>query len=222
MQLNTCQNWYVFIKENVDGINICKGAAIIFHLVRPEFIVEYLSEDSRDSFKCIPQACFTGTSHWEDCPLCQWRQQNIISYPLFASADTGIFPHAASQYDAWPKAKRGIAMLSVDKFLYPQKQTRCNKFIPCWNDACHILKCFCSFKIQAILFIWPQSWYEQSVTWSHHTSKESGWWSWSPLWHYQRRSFIFISHTDDVKHEIRINTSWLFANQKQESARSMG
>ena len=47
-------------------------------------------------------------------PWCilQW---NIISYPLFADVDTGIHPHAASQYHAWPKAKRGIAMLSVDK-----------------------------------------------------------------------------------------------------------
>ena len=42
--------------------------------------------------------------------------EDIISYPLFADADTGIYPHAASQYHAWPKAKRGIAMLSVDKF----------------------------------------------------------------------------------------------------------
>ena len=45
---------------------------------------------------------------------------NTISYPLFASADTGIYPHAASQYHARPKAKRGIAMLSVDKFPYPR------------------------------------------------------------------------------------------------------
>ena len=29
------------------------------------------------------------------------------------------------------KAKRGIVMLSVDKFLYPRKQTRGNEFIPC-------------------------------------------------------------------------------------------
>ena len=41
---------------------------------------------------------------------------DTISYPLFADADTGIYPHAASQYHARPKAKRGIAMLSVDKF----------------------------------------------------------------------------------------------------------
>ena len=46
------------------------------------------------------------------------------SLPLFASADTGIYPHLASQYHAWPSAARGIAMLRVDKFPYPQKQTR--------------------------------------------------------------------------------------------------
>ena len=45
-----------------------------------------------------------------------------ISYPLFADADTGIYPHAASQYHAWPSAARGIAMLRVDKFPYPRKQ----------------------------------------------------------------------------------------------------
>ena len=37
---------------------------------------------------------------------------DIISYPLFADADTGIYPRAASQYHAGPKVKRGIAMLS--------------------------------------------------------------------------------------------------------------
>ena len=39
-----------------------------------------------------------------------------IRYSLFASADTGIYP----------KAKRGIAMLRVDKFPYPRQQTRGN------------------------------------------------------------------------------------------------
>ena len=42
-----------------------------------------------------------------------------ISYPLFA--DTRIYPHAASQYHARLKAKRGIVMLSVDKFPYLRK-----------------------------------------------------------------------------------------------------
>ena len=83
---------------------------------------------------------------------------NIISYPLFADADTGIYPHTASQYLARrPKAKHGIAMLSVDKFLYTRKHTRGNKFIPWSNDLCHILKLFHNFKIPAIPFIWLRS-----------------------------------------------------------------
>ena len=41
-------------------------------------------------------------------------------------ADMGIYPKAASQYHAWPKAKRGTAMLSVNKFLYLLKQTKGN------------------------------------------------------------------------------------------------
>ena len=50
----------------------------------------------------------------------------LIRYPLFASADTGIYPHLASQYHAWPSAARGIAMLRVGKFPYPCQQTRGN------------------------------------------------------------------------------------------------
>ena len=34
---------------------------------------------------------------------------DIVSHPLFADADTGIYPHAASQYHVRPKAKHGIA-----------------------------------------------------------------------------------------------------------------
>ena len=97
----------------------------------------------------------------------------IISYPLFADADTGIYPHAALQYHARPKAKRGIAMLSVDKFPYPRKQTRGNEFIPCSNNICDILKRFRSFKIPAITLIWPKSPYKHSVTRSYRSDKES-------------------------------------------------
>ena len=79
--------------------------------------------------------------------------RGTISYPLFADADTGIYPHAASQYHARPKAKRGIAMLSVVKFPYPRKQTRGDEFIPCSNN---ILKRFRSFKIPAITLIRPK------------------------------------------------------------------
>ena len=147
---------------------------------------------------------------------------DIISYPLFADADTGIYPHAASQYHARPKAKRGIAMLSVDKFPYPRKQTRGNEFIPCSNNICDILKSFHSFKIPAITLIWSKSSYKHSVTRSYRSGKESGRRSESPLWRHQWRSFVFISHADDVKREIRLHISRLLTNQKRESAQSMG
>ena len=54
----------------------------------------------------------------------------IISYPLFADADTGIYPHAASQYHARPKAKRGIAMLSNTSKELIHAQTI---FVTFWN-----------------------------------------------------------------------------------------
>ena len=82
---------------------------------------------------------------------------DTISYPLFTDTDTGIYPHAALQYHARPKAKRGIAMLSVDEFLDPGKQTRCNEFIPCSNDVCQILKRFHRFEILDTPFIWLKS-----------------------------------------------------------------
>ena len=153
----------------------------------------------------------------------KWKKHtSTISYPLFADADTGIYPHAASQYHARPKAKRGIAMLSVDKFPYPRKQTRGNEFIPCSDNICDILKRFRSFKIPAITLIWPKSSYKHSITRSYRSGKESGRRSESPLWRHQWRSFVFISHADDVKREIRLHISRLLTNQKRESARSMG
>ena len=88
--------------------------------------------------------------HYINFDLCEKNTviMYTISYPLFADADTGIYPHAASQYHARPKAKRGIAMLNVDKFTYPRKQTKGNEFIPCSNNICDILKHFRSFKSQ--------------------------------------------------------------------------
>ena len=154
--------------------------------------------------------------------VCVTFTWDIISYPLFADADTGIYPHAASQYHARPKAKRGIAMLSVDKFPYPRKQTRGNEFIPCSNNIYDILNRFRSFEIPAITLIWPKSPYKHSVTRSYRSGKESGRRSESQLWRHQRRSFVFISHADDVKREIRLHISRLLTNQKRESARSMG
>ena len=151
-----------------------------------------------------------------------WSQVRNISYPLFVSADTVIYPHAASQYHARPKAKRGIAMLSVDKFPYPRKQTRGNEFIPCSNNVCDILKLFHSFKIPVISLIWSKSPYKHSVTWSYRSGKESGRRSDLPLWRHQWRSFVFISHADDVKHEIRLYILRLLTNKKRESALSTG
>ena len=122
----------------------------------------------------------------------QWVQLlDIISYLLFADADTGIYPHAASQYHARPKAKRGIAMLSVNKFPYPRKQTRCNEFILCWNDACQILKQSRSFKNSDNPYIWPKSLYKHSVALSHRSCKESGRWSWLP---FVTSPMTFLSH----------------------------
>ena len=120
------------------------------------------------------------------------------------------------------RPKRCIAMLSVDKFPYPRKQTRGNGFIPCSNNICDILKRFRSFKIPAITLIWPKSSYKHSVTRSYRSGKESGRRSELPLWRHQWRSFVFISHADDVKREIRLHISRLLTNQKRESARSMG
>ena len=146
----------------------------------------------------------------------------LLVTPCLLTRDTGIYPHAASQYHSRPKAKRGMAMLSVDKFPYPRKQTRGNEFIPCSNNICDILKRFRSFKIPAITWIWPKSSYKHSVTRSYRTGKESGRRSESPLWRHQRRSFVFTSHADDVKREIRLHISRLLTNQKRQSARSMG
>ena len=99
-----------------------------------------------------------------------------MTYPLFADADSGIYPHAALQYHAGPKANRGIVIvnkLSMDKFPDPRKETRGNEFIPCANEVCYILKLFHSFKIPAVLLILPKSWYKDSCTRSHHSGPES-------------------------------------------------
>ena len=98
---------------------------------------------------------FQASQSWSSHQSKRADKWETISYLLFADADTGIYPHAASQYHARPKAKRGTAMLSVDKFPYPRKQTRGDEFIPCSNNICDILKRFRSFKIPAITLIWP-------------------------------------------------------------------
>ena len=121
------------------------------------------------------------------------------------------------------KAKRGIVMLSEDKFPYPRKQTRGNEFIPCSNNICDILKRFRSSKNPSYpILIWPKSPYKHIVIRSYRSGKEIGRRSESPLWRHQWRSFVFISHADNVKREIRLYISRLLTNQKRESALGMG
>ena len=131
-----------------------------------------------------------------DCETVRTVKQSrrTIDYPpLCWRACTGIYLHTASQYHARPKAcKRAMAIQTVHKFPYARKQTKGNEFTPCSNDVRHILKCFCSFKISAITFIWLKSSYEHSVTQSHCSGKESGLRSWWPLWRHQWRSLFFI------------------------------
>ena len=169
---------------------------------------------------------------WHTISCCNWPlynetrlyflwPTNTISYPLFADVNTWIYPHAGSQYHPRPKAKRGIAMLSVDKFPYPRTQTRGNEFIPCSKNIWHILKRLRSFKIPGIPLIWPKSPHKHSVIRSYRSGKESERRSESPFWPHQWHSFVFISNADDVKREIRFYITRLLTNQKRESARSM-
>ena len=116
----------------------------------------------------------------------------ILVTPCLLTRIREFYPHAALQYHARPRAKRGIAMLSVDKFPCLRKQTRGNEFIPCSNNICDILKRFRSLKIPAITLIWPKSPYKHSVTRSYRSGKESGRRSESPLWRHQWRS-LYIS-----------------------------
>ena len=93
---------------------------------------------------------------------------------LFADVGTGIYRHAASQYHARPRAKRGIAMPSLDKIPYPRKQAKGNDFIPCSNDVCHILKRFRGLNLRANPFLWPKSSYDLSVARLHFSDKKNG------------------------------------------------
>ena len=139
---------------------------------------------SSSDFHCWQSANITSGSSVSGMDGNSIHSLGIISYSLFAD-DMGIYPHGTSQRHARPKAKRGIAMLSVDRFQYLQKQTRGSEFIPCSNDVCHILKRFHSFKIPDISVIWHKSSCKSSVTRSHRSVKESGRRSWSSLWRHQ-------------------------------------
>ena len=114
-------------------------------------------------------------------------------------------------------------MLSVDKFPYPRKQTRCIEFIPCSSDVCQILKRFHSFKIPDTPF-YGLNHRINTVLLDRIAAvrKADGGRDPTPLWSHQWRSFLFIIHADDVKREIRGYTLRLLANQKWVSAPSMG
>ena len=88
------------------------------------FMYERTQRCRLDLFQC----CYAARNYrfW----YFNWKVYDIISYSLFVDADMGIYSHAASQYHTQPKAKHGIAMLSVDKFPYQWKQTKGNEFIP--------------------------------------------------------------------------------------------
>ena len=220
--------WRIASKKMNGGRDICleigRNSEFAFYMSQLCGFVNLLCQDILkwiySTWSVAKQSKLKRRCH--SCVLLKPTTCDTISYSLFAVGDTGIYPHAASQYHARPKASRGIAMLSVDKFPHPWKQTAGNEFIPCSNDVCHILKRFRSFKTPATTFIVPKSSYKLSGARSHRNGKGSGRRPWSPLWRHRWRSFRFISHADDVKRYIRVYSSQLLANQKRESAPSMG
>ena len=124
---------------------------------------------------------------------------HVFIYPCFADVDMGIYPHAASQYHARPKANRGIAILSVDKFLYPRKHTRGNEFIPCLSHSKTLT---------------PHSPIAAARKVDRGRDRQCDVINDVPS--------LFLSHADDVKREIRVYISRLWANHRQEPAPSMG
>ena len=136
---------------------------------------------------CITYILFILTLAWGT----RWKKVTNsanLSWSRFVSCSSSDIHYSQSANitsSARPKAKRGIAMLSVDRFQYLQKQTRGGEFISCSNDVCHILKRFHSFKIPDISVIWHKSSCKSSVTRSHRSVKESGRRTWSSLWHHQ-------------------------------------
>ena len=139
------------------------------------------------------------------------HSSEIISFHLFTDVDTEIYQ----------QVKCGIAMMSTDKSPYSREETGGNEFIRCSNDVCLIWKHFNSFKIP-ISLICPKSLYKHHLTRAYRSGKQNWRRQESPLWCHQRRSFLFSSHADDIKREIRVYTLRLLTNQKRESALSMG
>ena len=102
-----------------------------------------------------------------------------------------------------------------------------------WNE-CHSFFSKSSLLVTTCLLPWIREFiYSQHgnttggrintvVTRSQRSGKEIGQRSESPLLRHQWRSFLFISHADDIKRGVRLYISRLLANQKLESALSMG
>ena len=123
---------------------------------------------------------------------------DIISYPLFVSAGTGTYPRAASQYHARPKAKRGIAMLSVDKFPYSLKQTR-------GTNAFHAQTFVIFQNIPAAL--------KSSISLTSASQRQGNWSTVVLAIVTSWMTFLpFNISRDDVKCEIRVYISRLLAN----------
>ena len=133
----------------------------------------------------------------------------------------GIYPHLASQYHARPTAKCDIAMLSVDKIPYPRKQASCNEFIheqtmfvKFWNvsAALNSQTPFLSglnHRINTVLLDRIVAVRKAGGGRDRHCDVIND------------VPFPYV-YTDDVKREIRVYTLRLLANQKRESAPSMG
>ena len=106
-----------------------------------------------------------------------------------------------TQLIAIPMVARSIAILSVDKFPYPRKQTRGKEFILCSNDLCHILKRFHSESQLPLLFCLNHCIKTVLRGRIKAARKSDAGRPWSP---YYDAPFLFISHSDDVKRKIRV------------------
>ena len=126
--------------------------------------------------------------------------------------------------DPRAQPQTGVAMLCVDKHdksPHPGKQTRGNECISCSNETCQKLKHFHSFKSLALLSTWLNTLINTMVLGRITTS---GTMAGGRDCHCDviHDVFLCVPHIDDVKHETCVYPSWLLANQKGESALSIG
>ena len=89
-------NWRRYICLALHNTDVCTRRLLLVRCLRGSYNRIGRNRPPQDQVPCLP---------------CRWLKWDIISYPLFADADVGIYPHAASQYHPQPKTKRGIAML---------------------------------------------------------------------------------------------------------------